>query len=90
MGYFYFANALTGSNEPVAVYGPVVKKGYSTGRTGFNAYLTFLYNGREVTLKVPSKDYKSHKIGDIYGQTMYRGGMGYFYRWNCESIGGTH
>lgn len=82
IGYFDFANALTGSDVPVAVSGPVVRKGHSTGRTGFNAYLTFLFEGREVTLKVPVKDYDGYNVGDIYGQTMYRGGFGYFYRWN--------
>ena len=51
MGYFIFANALTGSNEQILVSGPVVKKtsGY-TRFTGHSHYLTIDYAGRQVCL----------------------------------------
>ncbi|WP_214172613.1 hypothetical protein [Geoanaerobacter pelophilus] len=84
IGYFNFANALTGSDEPVVVSGPIVKKADSSGRMGPSTYLYVHFEGREIHLSVPLKDWKSYKVGDIYSLTMYRGGFGYFYRWKLS------
>lgn len=83
MGYFMLANAITGDDStPVWVHGPVIEKYHATSRgTGFNGYLTIEFEGRPVKMLVPSPDYKHYQLGDEYGQEFYRGGYGYFYRW---------
>lgn len=87
MGYFLFANALTGSQEKILVSGPVVQKttGY-TRFTGHSHYLTIGYAGRQVGFSVSKAEDDAHKIGDTYGQYMNRGGFGYFYRWEAFGI----
>lgn len=84
IGYLDLANALTGGDEPVVVSGPIVRKGDTSGRMGPRTYLYVFYEGREIHLQVPISVWKKYKIGDTYSQTMYRGGFGYFYRWNTS------
>lgn len=82
VGYFDLANALTGSYRPVYVSGPVIAKTDATSSLTPRHYLHVVYEGREVNLHVPAKVYRSFSLGQRYGQTMYPGGFGYFYRWN--------
>jgi len=82
VGYFNLANALTGSYRPVYVSGPVIGKTDASSSLVPRRYLHVVYEGREVNLHVPAKVYHSFSLGQRYGQTMYPGGFGYFYRWN--------
>ncbi|WP_183360340.1 hypothetical protein [Geomonas limicola] len=85
VGYFDLANALTGSYRPVYVSGPVIGKTDASAALVPRRYLHVVYEGREVNLHVPPTAYRSFSLGQRYGQTMYPGGFGYFYRWNFGS-----
>lgn len=82
VGYPMLANALLGEEQPVYVAGPVIdQKEGQTRFTGFNYYLTIMYEGRRVCLTVSQADYRSHPVGSTYGREMLRGHYGYFYQW---------
>lgn len=80
LGHVMLVDALMGSDELVAVQGPVVWKGDAVSRyNGYTAYIKMRYQNRDVKLQVSTQDYKYLKIGDQYGRMMYQGGSGYFY-----------
>lgn len=87
MGGFLMVNALTGDGDkPVPVYGKVIDKGSEYTRVmGFGGYLTVRYQGQPVKLPVTYPEFRSHEVGDEYGQVLYRGGFGYYYRWEWFS-----
>jgi len=82
MGYFNFANALTGSSQPVLVSGAITEMKAESGRwIGKLHKITIRYEGREVMLTTTPQEFAQLKVGDVYSREMKLGGLGYYYTW---------
>ena len=81
-GYIDLSNSLTGSSAPVDVKGPVVStRTHSGSWAGTRRIVTIRFQDRDVAFSLSANEYGNVKVGDIYGQEMNLGGLGYYYRW---------
>jgi hypothetical protein len=90
IGYFDWANVLTGSQQEVLVAGRVRAtsfrgmdtRGKTSYRTGHTTYLvTIEFQDKPKELFINREEYLKLKAGDYYGRSMQRGGLGYYYEW---------
>lgn len=82
MGYLNIANALTGSNQPVLVSGPITEMKAESGRWAGKLHdITVRYGDRDVMLTVTPQEFARLKIGEVYSREMKLGGLGYYYTW---------
>lgn len=81
-GYFNLTNALTGSNQPVLVSGPITEMKAESGRWAGKLHnITVRYGDRDVMLTVTPQEFAQLKTGEMYSREMKLGGLGYYYTW---------